>query len=109
MMVDGLQHGRLLRMLAAIAAASGRRWQEAEEHFESTLAQSEEIGLRMERPDIMRFFALMLMDRARDADDRERARVLLDGALEGYRAIGMPRHEAMAREQLARIDAGARD
>ena len=51
---------------------------------------------RLEQAEIRRFHAMMLIDRA-GSGDRERARTLINEALETYTLIGMPRHIAMAR------------
>jgi hypothetical protein len=56
----------------------------------------------MERPAVRHFYAQFLIDRG-GSSDLERARTLLDEALPGYRGIGMPRHEEMARQLLGRL------
>lgn len=87
--------GRLVHTLAGIAAAAGGRWATAEEHFEKAVAQAEELSHRIERPEVRRFYAQMLIER--DAPgDRDRAGELLQESIDAYRAIGMPRHEEMA-------------
>jgi tetratricopeptide (TPR) repeat protein len=97
--VDGYFHGRLLHMLAGIAAGAGGRWDDAEKHFREALRQAESIGQRMERPDILRFYAGMLIERGRP-EDKEPARQLLQEAIEVYQEISMPRHEEMSRQLL---------
>jgi class 3 adenylate cyclase/tetratricopeptide (TPR) repeat protein len=94
--------GRLLETLAGIAAAAGRRWSDAERHFERALALAERLPHRIEKPEARRFYAGMLIDRD-EPEDRIRARSLLKEAIEGYRRLGMPRHEEMARTLLKGI------
>jgi len=97
--VDGYFHGRSLQMLAGIAAGAGGQWDDSEQHFQEALRQAERLGQRMERPDILRFYAGMLIDRD-GSGDRERARQLLEEAIKAYQQISMPRHEEMARQLL---------
>jgi len=56
----------------------------------------------IEQPEVRRWYARMLMDRAASGD-RDKARGLLAEALAAYREIGMPRHQAMAEELLSRM------
>ena len=56
---------------------------------------------RLERAELSRFHAMMLMDRAAPGD-REGAQTLLSEALEIYTHIGMPRHVEMTQTLLAR-------
>jgi hypothetical protein len=85
---------------AGIAAACGRRWAQAEQHFSAALRQADELPHRVEQPEIRRWLAWMLLER--DADgDRERARTLFAEAERAYSTLGMPRHRALA-EQAAR-------
>ena len=89
----------LLQTIAGIAAAAGRRWDEAQSHFETALRLADEIPFRSEQAEARYWFARMLVDR-NAAGDRERARELLDTALAVYREIGMPRHVETAEELL---------
>jgi hypothetical protein len=91
--------GRLVQTAAGIAAAAAGRADEAEEHFEVALRQAEELPHRLERPHVRHFAGRFLARRA-GRGDLTRARELLGEALSGYRDIGMPRHEAMARASL---------
>ncbi|MCA1846201.1 MAG: hypothetical protein LC792_24015, partial [Actinobacteria bacterium] len=91
--------GRLLHMLAGMAAGAGGRWDEAETHFNKALDQAEILGLQMERPDLLRFYAGMLIDRGRP-EDEPRVRQFLDEATETYQALSMPRHEEMSAQLL---------
>ncbi len=90
----------LLQTIAGIAAAAGRRWDEAQSHFETALRLADEIPFRSEQAEARYWFARMLVDR-NAAGDRERARELLDTALAVYREIGMPRHVEIAEKLLA--------
>jgi hypothetical protein len=94
--------GALIERAAAMAAATAHLPHRAEEHFETALRQAEELPHVIERPQVRHWYARFLMDRG-GAADGDRARALLDEAVDGNRAIGMPRHEAMARELLARL------
>ncbi len=97
--VAGQFHGRVLHMLAALAAGAGDRWDEAERHFRDALRQVETIGQRMERPDICRFYAGMLIERGRP-EDQDPARELLREAIEAYEEMSMPRHVEMSTHLL---------
>jgi len=91
----------LLQKSAGIAAACGRQWEAAEQHFETAMRQAHDIPHKVERPEVRRWYAWMLLDR--DAPgDRARARQLLDEAIAMYREIGMPHHLEMAEALLAR-------
>ena len=100
--LDGYTHGRLVRTLAGMAAGADGRWDEAEAHFGRALRQAEAIGLRMERPDLFRFHAGMLIERGRP-EDRQRSRRLLEEAIRAYQEFSMPRHEQMCRELLQSV------
>ena len=115
LVVEGLQRtksvcgsyydGRLLERVAGIAATAGRRFEEAEAHFETALAQARDIPHRPEEAHTRRWYGGMLIDR--DAHgDHERARTVLEKGVAGYRGMRMPRHEAMVRELLVGVDAG---
>jgi tetratricopeptide (TPR) repeat protein len=94
--------GALLQRAAGMAAAAAGLSDTAEEHFETALRQAEDLPHLMERPAVRHFYAQFLIDRG-GSSDLERARTLLDEALPGYRGIGMPRHEEMARQLLGRL------
>ena len=91
---------RLLRTIAGIAAAAGRRWEEAQNHFEAALRLAAEIPFRSEQAGARYWYARMLADRD-VAGDREKARDLLDTALKVYREIGMPTHVETTEKLLA--------
>jgi hypothetical protein len=92
---------RLTHTIAGIAASAGRQWKAAEDHFQIAMQQAEAFPQRLEQTEIRRFHAMMLIDRAAKGD-RERARTLLNEALESYTQIGMPRHVEMTQTLLAR-------
>jgi tetratricopeptide (TPR) repeat protein len=95
-------HHRLVKTVAGVAAAAGKRWVEAEEHFRTALEQADRLPNVPERPEVRRFWAQMLLDR--DAPgDRDRARVLLDEAVREYEGMGMPRHRELAESLLHRL------
>jgi tetratricopeptide (TPR) repeat protein len=87
---------RFTQTIAGLAAAAARQWEAAEEHFRIAMQQAEVFPQRLEQAEIRRFHAMMLMDRAARGD-REKARTLLNEALESYTRIGMPRHLEMVR------------
>jgi tetratricopeptide (TPR) repeat protein len=94
--------GRLIQTTAAIAAAAADRYDLAEEHFETALRQAEDLPHLMERPHVRHFYGRFLIDRG-GSGDLARAGTFLQEAVAGFRAIGMPRHEGMARKILARL------
>lgn len=64
------------------AAAAGGNWDEAEDHFRSALAFVDQIGDRIGKPSVQKWYAWMLL--RRDAPGvRDQARVLLDVAIMG--------------------------
>jgi class 3 adenylate cyclase/tetratricopeptide (TPR) repeat protein len=87
--------GRTARSRAAIAAAAGRRWDEAAGYFRAALETAEALGNRIEQADLRQLEARMLLDRD-GPGDREQARALLEDATGRYRAMGMPRHADLA-------------
>jgi len=91
--------GLLQRSAGVVAAAAGLR-ERAEEHYETALRQAEQLPHLMERPHVRHSYARFLIARG-GHEDRARAGALLSEAVAGYRAIGMPRHQAMARQVLA--------
>jgi class 3 adenylate cyclase/tetratricopeptide (TPR) repeat protein len=91
--------GRLVETSAALAAAAAGLPDEAEAHFEAVLARAESLRHAMDRPHIRHWYGRFLLMRAGDGDV-ERALRLLHEAVEGYRALDMPRHQAMATELL---------
>jgi tetratricopeptide (TPR) repeat protein len=92
--------GRLLQTRAGIAAAAARRWEQAEHHYQAALQVAEALPSRIEQADLRRLHACMLLDRDQPGD-RERARGQLAKATDAYRAIGMPRYEALTTTLLA--------
>ena len=102
-----VQHWPILHFtqtIAGIAAAAGRHWKAAEEHFQIAMQQAESFPNILEQAEIRRFHAMMLLDRAAPGD-RDTAKTLLREALETYSQIGMPRHIEMTQ---TRIDRAAR-
>ena len=90
---------RFSQTIAGIAATAARKWEAAEDHFQTALQQAESIPHCLEQAEIRRFHAMMLMDRGARGD-REKARKLIGEALETYTRIGMPRHIEIARTFL---------
>lgn len=86
--------------IAGMAAAAGRRWDEAIDHFERALEQSVEFRNRLDAPQVAHWYGKMLLDRGRP-EDESRGEELLTSAVDAYSRIGMPLHGALAREILA--------
>ncbi len=91
----------LVHKFAGIAAACGRQWVAAEEHFETALRQAHEIPHKIEQPEVRRWYSDMLIERG-GPGDVDRARALLAEAIAMYTTIGMPRHIELAERVLAR-------
>jgi tetratricopeptide (TPR) repeat protein len=90
---------RLTQTVAGIAAHAGGRFDRAGVHFEEALRQAAELPMVLEGAEARRFYAGMLAER--DAPgDRERARQLLEEALETYRSVGTVRHADLAESML---------
>jgi len=85
----------LLQTVAGMAAAAGKQWEEAEQHYQTALRQAHHLPSVMEQAEVGRFYARMLIDRD-GPGDRDKARQLLTEAIEGYHRIGMPKHVEMA-------------
>jgi DNA-binding SARP family transcriptional activator len=93
--VAGNYHdGRLIERVAGIAAAAGGDWSSAERHYSTALVQAEELPHVLERLHTRLWYARMLLER-RGAGDELRAEQLLAEAGEGYRRLGLRRHQAM--------------
>ena len=97
--ITGIQ--RLWQMLAGMAAGAGQQWTAAEDHFETALRQAHTLPHKIAQPEVRRWYAWMLLDRNQPGDD-EKARTLLNEAVEMYGAIGMPKHVELAKQLLAR-------
>jgi class 3 adenylate cyclase/tetratricopeptide (TPR) repeat protein len=115
----------LPQSLAGMAAAAGRQWEKAEDHYQTALRQAHELPVVIEQPEVRRWYARMLIDRARSEHpeparpehsrrvegrpsrtpgaDLEKARQLLTEAIAMYRQIGMPKHVEMAEALLSEL------
>jgi tetratricopeptide (TPR) repeat protein len=93
---------RFPQTIAGVAAAAGRQWQQAEEHFRTALKQAADLSYRLEQAECRRFYASMLIDRGAPGDC-EQARDLLKEAVETYSRIGMPLHREIGGRLLARV------
>jgi hypothetical protein len=96
--------GALIHRAAGMAAAAAGMDEAAQGHFEEALRQAQELPQLMERPQVRHWYGPFLLDLG-GSGDRGRARALLEEAVAGYHSIGMPRHEAMARELLTQLEA----
>jgi tetratricopeptide (TPR) repeat protein len=85
---------RLPQRAAGIAAAGGRRWRDAEEHYRTALRQAAELPHLPEAAHTRRFFAAMLLERDGPGDQAEAA-TLINEARDLYHRMGMPKHAAM--------------
>ncbi len=82
---------RFIDTVAGMAAAAGRQWSLAEDHYQAALRLASEMPQRIEQAEVRRFYATMLVER--DAPgDRENAVELIDEAITMYRKLGMPLH-----------------
>ena len=90
----------LAERIAGMAAAAAGEWDAAQGHFERALRQADELPIRLERPQVQHWHAVMLLDRG-DPDDRVRARSMLTEALGDYERLGMPLLAALAGRALA--------
>jgi hypothetical protein len=90
---------RLLETVAAIAATAARNWGAAEVHFANAMQISADLPHRIEQPEVRRFYAQMLLVRD-DSGDREKARKILDEAMDQYQQLGMPKHREIAEALL---------
>jgi tetratricopeptide (TPR) repeat protein len=120
-----LWFSRLFQTAAGIAAAAGRQWEKAEPHYQTALRQAHEIPVVIAQPEVRRWYARMLIDRARSehpeparpehrrrvegrpsrssAADLDKARQLLTEAIAMYRQIGMPKHVEMVEALLGEL------
>ena len=71
---------------AAIAAAAIGEYVEAEAFFSEALDEAERVPIKLEQPEVRRWFAKMLIVR-NASGDRPRARELLEEAIDGYRVF----------------------
>jgi hypothetical protein len=91
----------LVQKIAGIAAAAGKQWGDAEQHFVTALRQAHEIPSRPEQPEVRRWYARMLIERNAPGDHAT-ARMMIEEAIKSYREIGMLKHVEMAQD-LARL------
>ena len=92
---------QLWQLLAGMAAGAGQQWTDAEDHFETALRQAHTLPHKIAQPEVRRWYAWMLLDRNQPGD-MEKARTLLNEAIEMYSAIGMPKHVELTKRLLAR-------
>jgi tetratricopeptide (TPR) repeat protein len=97
---------RLFERVAGIAAAAGKRFDEAEAHFAAALRLSEEIPHRIEGLETRRFYAGMLLERD-GPGDRQRAMAFLNQAAAGFRKLGMRKHAKLC-DTATRPDSSVR-
>ena len=93
---------RLWEMVAGIAAACGKHWDAAQQHYETALTQAHDLPHRIAQPEVRRWYAQTLLDRD-NPGDRDKARELLGEATEMYHAIGMPKHLEMVEKVSAAV------
>lgn len=90
---------RLLDVVAGIAATAAGQWEAAERHYRSALAAVDSLSMRLEQPEVRRFFAQMLIERDRPGDHSEAERLVRE-AIDQYTQIGMPKHVDLCRGLL---------
>ncbi|MDQ4004745.1 MAG: AAA family ATPase, partial [Actinomycetota bacterium] len=86
--------------LAGLCAGCGGDWEAAEGHFAAITREMENRGVLLALTEVRRLHAATLLRRG-EADDRDRARDLLELAIEDYRAFGMPKHVELCEQLLA--------
>ena len=86
--VIDLWAGRSLERVAGLAAAAGGRWDDAQQHYERALQQADHIPHGVERAEVRRCYAAMLLERA-GPGDQEQGRRLAQEAILQYVAVGM--------------------
>ncbi|MDQ3986358.1 MAG: AAA family ATPase [Actinomycetota bacterium] len=91
--------GRPYESVAGLAAAAGRQWDAAEEHFTRAMQLADNLDLQVERLDTLRFHGMALLEKG----DTERAKNMLESALAGYKSIGIPVYESFTEELLTRL------
>jgi len=92
---------RMPEIVAGTAAAAGGNWDAATAHFASAARLAESLPHHVERTEVRRYHAMMLLDRGAPGD-RELAAAQLREALAGYARVGMPQHEQLVRRLLER-------
>jgi hypothetical protein len=90
-----------LEGLPGTAAAAGGDWKAADAHFASAARLAESLPLHVERTEVRRYHAMMLLDRGAPGD-RDVAGAELREAIAGYARVGMPQHEQLVRRLLER-------
>ena len=93
-----------IETVVGIAAACDRQWTKAEEHFGRALQDCEDLPHRPGAAETRYWQAWALLEQGA-AGNGDRVRTLLKDAVDRYQAIGMPMHEARARDLLARANA----
>lgn len=92
----------VVQTTAGIAAAAGRQWEKAEDHYTVALNQAHDIPHKIEQPEVRRWYARMLIERNAPGDI-DKARTLLSEAVAMYREFGMPKHLKMAEDLLEKV------
>src|SRR5262249_49773421 len=92
---------RMPEIAAGTAAAAGGDWNAAAAHFASAARLAESLPHHVERIEVRRYHAMMLLDRGASGD-RDVADAELRAALAAYVRIGMPQHEQLVRRLLER-------
>ena len=91
---------RLAHSAAGLAAAAASDWEGAERHFATASQQADSLQQRLEQVEILRFRAMMLLDRG-GSGDRTAARSLLEEASGAYARFEMQRHRELTERLLA--------
>jgi class 3 adenylate cyclase/tetratricopeptide (TPR) repeat protein len=93
-----------LQSLAGIAAAAAADWPKSQSHFEAALqmvdSKKEE---QVQRPEVRRFYAQMLLTRNSDGD-HAKAITLLKEAQASYQSLGMPLHKQLTSDLLTHFN-----
>ena len=99
----GFFDGGLASRMRGTSAALDERWDEAEEELTLASRQVVEFPNVLDRPKVAHWHGKMLLDRGRP-EDRDRARAMIESALDDYRAFGMAILATVAEELLEYAD-----
>ena len=93
--------GRPYESVAGLAAAAGRQWDAAEQHFTRAMQLADDLDLKVERLDTMRFRGMALLEKG----DTDRGKNMLESARDGYKGLGMLPYVSFTEELLNRVGA----
>jgi tetratricopeptide (TPR) repeat protein len=95
-------HTCLVSKTVSIAAMAAGDYDASQRYFDAAVTQADELPYATEQGEVRRWYAKMLIQRD-DADDKNRAKTLLQEAITVYERVGMPEHERMVRDMVSVI------